>query len=108
MTRVSESIPAERPRGRGGFRYTEIGQLIQSDAERASRRLTSLIAQHGSQVRAGRAVGVPVRTMVRWISRVARLGYPIGERSKKTTCPRCQDVLASPCRTDEPAKRRRR
>jgi molybdenum-dependent DNA-binding transcriptional regulator ModE len=62
-----------------------MGRLIQDDPERASKRLTELIAQHGSQVKAARALGVPPRTIVRWISKVASLNFPIGIPSKKTS-----------------------
>lgn len=62
---------------KGGFRYTEYGPLIQSDPGRASDQLRGELARHDfNQVKTAKAMGVPARTLVRWLAKVAGLGFP--------------------------------
>lgn len=69
------------------FRYTEIGSLIQSDPEKASKKLTKELGKYDfNQSATARAMGIPVRTLTRWMSKVASLGFPATPiEIKKTT-----------------------
>ena len=65
------------------FRYHAIGALIQNDPEAASKRLGVELGAHGgNQSETARAMGLPLRTLTRWMARVASLGFPVTPAKK--------------------------
>jgi hypothetical protein len=71
--------PAEPTPGnkRGsGFRYTELGALVQQKPAEAAVLLRALIAANGGNVSAvARDRGVAYKTLTRWISSLAAMGH---------------------------------